>query len=78
MSGAPQFVRAIVDSESSLALPWKITDSAQGSPSPFLLVRNDGKAHGRLEGFLEATIDLALADPSLREAVRAHMVKALG
>ena len=33
---------------------------------------------GSKAGFLEATIDLALADPSLREAVRAHMVKALG
>ena len=33
---------------------------------------------GSKEGFLEATIDLALADPSLRDAVRAHMVKALG
>jgi UTP--glucose-1-phosphate uridylyltransferase len=33
---------------------------------------------GSKVGFLEATIDLALADPSLREAVRAHMVKALG
>ncbi|MFW5331571.1 UTP--glucose-1-phosphate uridylyltransferase GalU [Hydrogenophaga sp. ZJX-1] len=33
---------------------------------------------GSKVGFLEATIDLALTDPSLREAVRAHMVKALG
>ncbi|MBU4517783.1 MAG: UTP--glucose-1-phosphate uridylyltransferase GalU [Gammaproteobacteria bacterium] len=33
---------------------------------------------GSKAGFLEATIDLALADPSLREAVRAHMVKVLG
>ena len=33
---------------------------------------------GSKEGFLEATIDRALADPSLRDAVRAHMVKALG
>ena len=33
---------------------------------------------GSKEGFLEATIDLALADPSLRDAVRAHMVRALG
>ncbi|WP_310564638.1 UTP--glucose-1-phosphate uridylyltransferase GalU [Hydrogenophaga sp.] len=42
--------------------------------------RYDGKRYdcGSKEGYLEATIDLALADPSLRDAVRAHMVKALG
>ena len=42
--------------------------------------RYDGKRYdcGSKEGFLEATIDLALADPSLRDAVRAHLVKALG
>jgi UTP--glucose-1-phosphate uridylyltransferase len=41
--------------------------------------RYEGKRYdcGSKTGFLEATIDLALADPSLREAVRAHMVKAL-
>ncbi|MDO9250665.1 UTP--glucose-1-phosphate uridylyltransferase GalU [Hydrogenophaga sp.] len=33
---------------------------------------------GSKEGFLEATIDLALANPELSAAVRAHMVKALG
>jgi UTP--glucose-1-phosphate uridylyltransferase len=42
--------------------------------------RYDGRRYdcGSKEGFLEATIDLALADPSLRDAVRAHMLKALG
>lgn len=42
--------------------------------------RYDGRRYdcGSKEGYLEATIDLALADPSLRDAVRAHMVKALG
>lgn len=42
--------------------------------------RYDGKRYdcGSKEGYLEATIDLALADPSLRDAVRAHMLKALG
>ncbi|MBQ0919842.1 MAG: UTP--glucose-1-phosphate uridylyltransferase GalU [Hydrogenophaga sp.] len=42
--------------------------------------RYEGRRYdcGSKTGFLEATIDLALADPSLREAVRAHMVKALG
>ena len=42
--------------------------------------RYEGRRYdcGSKVGFLEATIDLALADPSLREAVRAHMVKALG
>ena len=41
--------------------------------------RYDGKRYdcGSKEGFLEATIDLALANPELRDAVRAHMVKAL-
>jgi len=41
--------------------------------------RYEGKRYdcGSKTGFLEATIDLALADPSLRESVRAHMVKAL-
>lgn len=33
---------------------------------------------GSKEGFLEATIDLALANPELSAAVRAHMLKALG
>ena len=32
---------------------------------------------GSKTGFLEATIDLALANPELRDAVRAHMQKAL-
>lgn len=42
--------------------------------------RYDGVRYdcGSKEGFLEATIDLALADPQLSAAVRAHMVKALG
>ena len=42
--------------------------------------RYDGKRYdcGSKEGFLEATIDLALANPELSAAVRAHMVKALG
>ena len=42
--------------------------------------RYDGVRYdcGSKEGFLEATIDLALADPELSAAVRAHMVKALG
>jgi UTP--glucose-1-phosphate uridylyltransferase len=41
--------------------------------------RYDGKRYdcGSKEGFLEATIDLALANPELRDAVRAHMIKAL-
>lgn len=41
--------------------------------------RYEGKRYdcGSKTGFLEATIDLALTDPSLRESVRAHMVKAL-
>ena len=33
---------------------------------------------GGKEGFLEATIDLALADPQLGPAVRAHILKVLG
>jgi UTP--glucose-1-phosphate uridylyltransferase len=42
--------------------------------------RYDGVRYdcGSKEGFLEATIDLALADPQLSAAVRAHLVKALG
>jgi len=42
--------------------------------------RYDGRRYdcGSKEGFLEATIDLALANPELSDAVRAHMVKALG
>jgi UTP--glucose-1-phosphate uridylyltransferase len=42
--------------------------------------RYDGVRYdcGSKEGFLEATIDLALADPELSAAVRAHLVKALG
>lgn len=42
--------------------------------------RYDGKRYdcGSKEGFLEATIDLALANPELSAAVRAHMVKVLG
>ncbi len=42
--------------------------------------RYDGVRYdcGSKEGFLEATIDLALANPELSAAVRAHMVKALG
>lgn len=33
MSGAPQFVRATIDPESSLTLPSKITDSTQAGRS---------------------------------------------
>ena len=42
--------------------------------------RYDGRRYdcGSKEGFLEATIDLALANPELSAAVRAHMMKALG
>lgn len=42
--------------------------------------RYDGVRYdcGSKEGFLEATIDLALANPELSAAVRAHMLKALG
>jgi UTP--glucose-1-phosphate uridylyltransferase len=42
--------------------------------------RYDGKRYdcGSKEGFLEATIDLALADPLLGAAVRAHITKVLG
>lgn len=42
--------------------------------------RYDGRRYdcGSKEGFLEATIDLALADPQLGPAVRAHMLKVLG
>ncbi len=42
--------------------------------------RYDGKRYdcGSKEGFLEATIDLALADPQLGPAVRAHLLKVLG
>ena len=41
--------------------------------------RYDGRRYdcGSKEGFLEATIDLALANPELSASVRAHMVKAL-
>lgn len=41
--------------------------------------RYDGRRYdcGSKEGFLEATIDLALANPELSVAVRAHMQKAL-
>lgn len=41
--------------------------------------RYQGKRYdcGSKTGFLEATIDLALADPELSDAVRAHMQKAL-
>jgi len=42
--------------------------------------RYDGKRYdcGSKEGFLEATIDLALADPVLGATVRAHIAKVLG
>ncbi|MBA4262327.1 MAG: UTP--glucose-1-phosphate uridylyltransferase [Comamonadaceae bacterium] len=42
--------------------------------------RYDGVRYdcGSKEGFLEATIDLALANPALSAALRAHMLKALG
>ncbi len=42
--------------------------------------RYDGRRYdcGSKEGFLEATIDLALANPQLSAPVRAHMMKALG
>ncbi len=42
--------------------------------------RYDGKRYdcGSKEGFLEATIELALADPQLGPAVRAHLLKVLG
>ena len=42
--------------------------------------RYEGRRYdcGSKEGFLEATIDLALANPELCASVRAHMVKALG
>ena len=42
--------------------------------------RYDGKRYdcGSKEGFLEATIDLALADPQLGPAVRAHLLRVLG
>lgn len=42
--------------------------------------RYDGKRYdcGSKEGFLEATIDLALADPQLGPAVRAHLAKVMG
>jgi UTP--glucose-1-phosphate uridylyltransferase len=41
--------------------------------------RYDGKRYdcGSKEGFLQATIDLALANPALSAAVRAHMQAAL-
>jgi UTP--glucose-1-phosphate uridylyltransferase len=41
--------------------------------------RYDGHRYdcGSKEGFLEATIDLALANPELSASVRAHMAKAL-
>ncbi len=41
--------------------------------------RYDGRRYdcGSKEGFLEATIDLALANPELSASVRAHMAKAL-
>ncbi|MEX1165431.1 MAG: UTP--glucose-1-phosphate uridylyltransferase GalU [Hydrogenophaga sp.] len=43
-------------------------------------LRYDGRRYdcGSKEGFLEATIDLALANAELSAAVRAHMQKALG
>lgn len=42
--------------------------------------RYDGKRYdcGSKEGFLEATIDLALADPQLGPAVRAHIARITG
>ena len=42
--------------------------------------RYDGKRYdcGSKQGFLEATIDLALANPELSDAVREHMTRALG
>ncbi len=42
--------------------------------------RYDGKRYdcGSKEGFLEATIDLALADPQLGPAVRAHIARVMG
>ena len=42
-------------------------------------LRYDGRRYdcGSKDGFLEATIDLALANPELSAAVRAHMQKAL-
>ena len=42
-------------------------------------LRYEGRRYdcGSKEGFLEATIDLALANPDLCDAVREHLVKAL-
>jgi UTP--glucose-1-phosphate uridylyltransferase len=42
--------------------------------------RYEGKRYdcGSKEGFLEATIDLALADPQLGPTVRAHLTKVMG
>ncbi|MDI3510354.1 MAG: UTP--glucose-phosphate uridylyltransferase [Betaproteobacteria bacterium] len=42
--------------------------------------RYDGRRYdcGSKQGFLEATIDLALANPELSASVREHMVRALG
>lgn len=42
--------------------------------------RYDGKRYdcGSKEGFLEATIDLALADPKLGPSVRAHLARVMG
>jgi len=42
--------------------------------------RYDGRRYdcGSKEGFLEATLDLALANPQLGPAVRAHLARALG
>ena len=42
--------------------------------------RYEGKRYdcGSKEGFLEATIDLALADPALGPAVRAHLARVMG
>lgn len=42
--------------------------------------RYDGRRYdcGSKQGFLEATIDLALANPELSTSVREHMVRALG
>ncbi|MEO8248430.1 MAG: hypothetical protein ABI589_03585 [Burkholderiales bacterium] len=46
---------AVGDVKPQLAVAGARVDQVNGAPTPVLLVRNDGNAHGRLAGFLSGT-----------------------
>jgi len=60
----------------------QLTDGIAGliGQEPVYSLRYSGKRYdcGSKEGFLQATIDLALANPELAGSVRAHMAQVLG